>query len=63
MARVTIRWPAKLSSIGYGRAANRQVLADIFGSYAKEFAATIIAVEEPPEIRNHSAFMAACQPL
>lgn len=40
-----------------------QVLADIFGSHAKEFAATIIAVEEPPKIRNHSAFMAASQPL
>ena len=25
--------------------------------------AIIIAVEEPPKIRNHSAFMAACQPL
>jgi hypothetical protein len=63
MVGVTIRWPAKLPSISYGRAANRQVLARIFGSPAKDFAATIIAVEELRKIRNHSAFIAARQPL
>jgi hypothetical protein len=32
-------------------------------SHARAFVAMIIAVEEPPKIRNHSAFMAARQPL
>jgi hypothetical protein len=63
MVGVTIRWPAKLSPTSYGSAANRPVLAHIFGSHARDLVAITIAVEELPKIRNHSGFIAARQPL
>jgi hypothetical protein len=63
MVGVTIRWPAKLSSISFGRAINRPVLAHIFGCPTGDFAEIIIVVEVLRKIRNHSAFIAARQPL
>jgi hypothetical protein len=59
MVGVTIRWPTKLSSISCGRASTGRFWRIPYGRFRRH----IIVVEELRKIRNHSAFIAARQPL